>query len=470
MIHEKWEMINISQSKKQKYKHRKHPSFLCFFFFIMLASYYQVLKELIAMKSISLNADYMDDIEKIAIYLNAMLQDNGFDSEIFHGYGNPIVLGKYFVDTSLPTMLLYCHYDVQIANEQWWNVSPFSLYIGKEKIYGRGVADNKWQFLIYLLTLFDLIQSKDLWYNVTILIEGNEKTWSQYIEKFISNHRQELLSDFCLISASHVIGDVPCIDVWYRWGVNLTLTIKTASTDLHSGFYGWIVPNAIHELNKILAKVYDINNKITIPYFYYDVEDVPFDVLVKHKKCKINEQQLSDSWLRTLFKDKDVDMLTQIGLKPTIQITGISGGYMGEWYKNAIPNIASAHINFRIVKNQTAKKVLSAFDQRLQMTLPWYVDYELDVWVMYDAVKIDINNFTIKKAEIVLQNVFGKPVFYTYSWRSLPVVEILERVVNTKPVLVPLVNEDCNMHGVNENFDIDLIEKWFTFAYDFLKK
>lgn len=287
----------------------------------------------------------------------------------------------------------------------------------------------------------------------------------------MSDHRQTLLSDFCLISDSYVLGNTPCIDVGYRWGVNTKLKIITAKTDLHSWLYGGIVPNAIHEMNRILGKLYDINNKITIPYFYYDVEDVAFDVLVKNKKMKTDEKKLmSDFWLKTIFKDKDTDILTQIGLRPTIQVTWISGWYVGDGFKNAVPNVAHAHINFRIVKNQNARKTIAAFDQWLQTTLPHYIDYELDVDAMYDPVKVDINHFTIKKAEAVLQQIFWKPVFYKYSWWWLPIVDVLESVLNTKPVLIPLVNEDCNAHGVNENFDIDLIEKWFQFAYEFFKK
>ncbi len=443
-----------------------------FFCLLMLAAYYQILKELIGIQSVSVDTGHMNDIEKIAIYLNAMLHDNGFLSEIVHGYGNPLVLWKFSVDKSLPTMLLYGHYDIQSADaSEWRKNDPFSLYIGKDKIYGRGVADNKGQFLIHLLTIFDLIQSKKLWYNVIVLLEWNEETGSQYIEKFLVDYRQDLLSDFCLISDSYIVSNTPCIDAGYRWGVNVKLKIITANTDLHSWLYGWVVPNAIHEMNKILSKLYDINNKITIPYFYYDVEDVPFDVLVKNKKMKTDTQKLmTDTWIKVIFKDKDTDMLTQIGLKPTIQITWISGGHVGDGYKNAIPNVAHAHINFRIVKNQTPRKVLGAFDQRLQTTLPEYLEYELEVGTVYEAVKIDTNNFYIKKAETVLQQIFGQPVFYKYSGGGLPMVDVLNRILGIKPVLIPLVNEDCNAHGVNENFDIDLIEKWFQFAYGFMSR
>ncbi len=443
-----------------------------FFSFLMLATYYQILKELVAFKSISVDKQFSDDIEKTAIYLNALLQDNWLSSEIIHGYGNPVVFGKFFVDKSLPTMLLYGHYDVQIAvDTEWRKHDPFSLYIGKDKIYGRGVSDNKWQFLIHLLTIFNLIQSKNLWYNVTVLIEWNEETGSQFFEQFLTDYRHDLLSDFCLISNSYLVNNMPCIDAGYRGGINLKLKITTAITDLHSWLYGWIVPNAIHETNKILSKLYDSNNRVTIPYFYYDVEDVPFDVLVKNKKMKMDSEKImTDTGVKTIFKEKDIDILTQIWLKPTIQVTGIHGWYVGDGFKNAIPNVAHAHINFRLVKNQTPKKVLGAFEQWLQTSLPNYLDYELEIGDTYNAVKVDVNNFYVKKAATVLQSVFGQPVFYKYSWGGLPMVDILDRVLGIKPVLIPLVNEDCNAHGVNENMDISLIEKWFQFAYGFISR
>ncbi len=438
----------------------------------MLASYYQVLKELIAMKSISVHTEYIHDIEKTSMYLNTMLQDNDFDSEIIHGYGNPVVLWKYIVDVSLPTMLVYGNYDVQSADiGEWRNHDPFSLYITQDKIYGRGVAHNKWQFLIHLLTIFSLIETKKLGYNVIVLLEGNKETWSPYIEQFVHDYRQELVSDFFLVSDSCIVWNAPCIDVWYRWWIHLTLHIKTANTDLHSWLYGGVVPNAIHEMNKILSKLYDGTNKITIPYFYYDVEDVPFDVIVQHKKVQINEQKLLDDfWLKTFLKDKKFDFLTQIGLMPTIQVTWIDAGYTRDEYKNTIPHQALAHINFRIVKNQNTKNTLAAFDQWLQTTLPEYITYDLNILSLYEPIKIDSNNFYIKKAEAVLSSVFSQTVFYKYSWAGSPIVEVVERIINAKPVLIPFTNQDCNVHGVNENFDIELIEKWFQFSYEFFKK
>lgn len=443
-----------------------------FFCFLMLDVYYQILKKLVGIQSISTDTEHTNDNGKIAIYLNSLLQDSGFASDIIYDYGNPIVLGKFSVDKSLPTMLLYGHYDVQSADfSQWRKHHPFALHVAKDKIYGRGVADNKGQFLIHLLTIFDLIHTKKLWYNVIVLLEGNEETWSQYIEQFLVDYRQDLLSDFCLISDSYILWRTPCIDVGYRWWIDVKLKITTATTDLHSWLYGGVVPNAIHEMNKILAKLYDSNNKITIPYFYYDVDDIPFDILVKNKKMKTDPQKfMTDFWIKAVFHDKDIDMLTQIGLKPTIQITWISGGYAGDGYKNAVPNLAHAHINFRIVKHQTPKKALGAFDQWLQTTLPEYLDYELEVGGSYEPVKIDTNNFYIKKAEAILERIYDQPVFYKYSGGGLPMVDILDRVLSAKPVLIPLVNEDCNAHGVDENFDVDLIEKWFQFSHDFLSR
>lgn len=424
------------------------------------------------MQTISSDSASVDHHEHIALYLSTLLTRNHFFSEIVHGYGNPVVLWRYIVNAALPTVLVYGHYDVQPANsEEWRKHDPFSLYIGKDKIYGRGVADNKWQFLIHLLAIFDLIESDTLWYNVVVLLEGNEETWSQDLEKFLLDHIHDVHADFFLVSDSYILWNSPCIDLWYRWGINVALRLTTASTDLHSWLYGGIVPNAIHEMNTILHKLYDVHHRVTIPYFYYDVEDIPFDILVKNKKLKFDEQTLmTDFAVKTLFKDKTVDLFTQLGLKPTIQVTWIAGGYTGDGYKNAIPNTATAHINFRIVKKQTTKNVLGSFDQRLQTVLPAYVEYDLTVGDMYEPVKIQADTPYIKRAEDVLQRVFAKPVIYKYSWWGLPIVDTMQKIIRAYPVLIPLVNEDCNAHGVNENFDIDLIEKGFQFSHDFFSR
>lgn len=435
----------------------------------MLAQYYRILKDIITYKTVSSQSDSSSEMQAMSQYLAKLFSDNDCEVEIVMGYGNPVVLASYMHNPKLPTCLFYGHYDVQSANkEDGWKYDPFSLHLGKEKIYGRGVADDKGQFLIHLLTIFDLIQNKNLCYNIVCIIEGDEEIGSSHFPRFLTDYKNKIQADCCLISDSLLQGDFPCLDAGYRWGINLTLQLTTADTDLHSWVYGGIVPNAVHELTKIISQLYDMNHRITIPYFYYDVEDIESHIMVKHRKLHFDtEWFLQTTGVHSLVKDKEFDVYSQLGLRPTIQVTGIEWWHAGEWFMNAIPHMATAHINFRLVKNQSTQKVLSSFEQRLKVIVPPYADYELIVSQTLEPVKVSIMTPFVKKAERILEALYDQKVHYAYAGSSLPIVSLLHHELQLPCVLVPLANKDANIHGVNENFDIALIEKWFQFSHAF---
>ncbi len=435
----------------------------------MLAQYYNILKDLIAYKSISPDTQYISEMNLTASYLQKLFHEHTWDAEVIANYGNPIVLASYVVDSSLPTCLLYGHYDVQPADkDEWWKHDPFSLYLGKDKIYGRGVADDKWQFLIHLLTIFDLAKQKKLAYNIIWILEWEEEIGSAWLTAFLTDYKDKLKADFALISDSSIIGDYPCIDVGYRWSCNVKLTLNTAATDAHSWSYGGVIPNAIHEASTLLSKLFDDKNRITIPYFYYNVEEITADVLVKHRKIKVDLEKVKlDLGVKTILVDKEYDYLTQIGLRPTIQVTWIHSGHVGDGFKNAIPATATIHLNFRLVKNQHIEDVVKGFEQWLSTTIPDYVEYKVQVADRAEAAKVSLQGKYIKKAERILKELFGKNVFYQYSWWTLPIVNLFADMLGTENLLIPLSNEDCNIHGVNENMDIALIERGFEFSRNF---
>jgi len=438
----------------------------------MLAQYYHILKDLVAFQTISPLASSAWEMDNAVKYLQTLLQEHTFAVDIISGYGNPIVLASYHHDVSLPTCLVYGHYDVQMAvKDDGWKYDPFSLHLGKDKIYGRGVADNKWQFLIHLVNIFSLIEEKRLAYNIIIVLEWDEEIWSPHFHRFLLDHRDRLKSDFCLLSDSTVLGDTPCLDAGYRWGLNLSLHITTAKVALHSWVYGGITPNATHELALLLSKLYDNQHRITLPYFYYDVEEIPVEVSLKHKKIWFNEDAFFEmTGVKTIMKEKEFDVFSQIWLRPTIQVTGISGWYTGDGFQNAIPSTASAHINFRLVQQQTIKKVLQSFEQWLRDVVPSYVTYQYILADVVNPVKVDLSHPIIKKAQSILETITQKQVIYKYAWGSLPIVDFLDKEFHVPMILLPLVNEDCNAYGVNENFDIALIERGMNFSYQFFAR
>ncbi len=438
----------------------------------MLANYYQNLKDLIWFKTISWDAEYTKDIYEASEWLCNLLVDNSITANIMNWYGNPIVFWNYFVDKDLPTCLFYAHYDVKYAQKSdWWKHEPFSLYIGKDNIIGRWVSDNKWLLLIWLMSIFDLIKEKKLWYNLKIVLEWDETIWSPKLANFFRDYQENLKSDFCLISDTNIIADNPCLDIWYRWNINMELKLMTAKTDLHSWTFGGLVPNAIHELALLLSRLYDINNKVTIPYFYYDVEPVSIPIYLKNKRLKFDSQKLmQDTGVKILLKDKDLDVYTQIGLRPTVQITGINWWYVWSWFKDSIPNTSSVKINFRIVRNQNINKIINSFEQWLRFNVSSYVEHKLEVLDYCEPCKVGVDNPFVRKAEKLLRAIFEKEVIYKYSWWSLPILNSFKDILGADQVLVPLSNEDCNAHGVNENLTIEMVEKWFTFFSNFLSK
>jgi len=440
----------------------------------MLAEYYQFLKKFIEFKTISIGWKYKEEMHDCTNWLKHFLSKWGLDVDVFTDYGNPIVFASYETNKNLPTCLIYGHYDVQLADKSEWRKNdPFSLYIWRDKIFARWAVDNKWQILIHILTVLDLIKNNNLWFNIKFLIEWEEEIWSVNLPKFLEEHSDILEADFSLISDWEIIWDSPCVDAWFRWWFNVRLDMKTANTDLHSGLYGWVVPNALHEMNKLLAKIYDRGNHITIPYFYYDVASSTIDENMSLKnKTKLFDQDkfMKNNWIKEILKEKDFSFFEQIGLRPSIQVTWISSWYIWNWFKNAIPATAVAHLNFRLVENQQSQKVMKSFEQWLFSNIPSYVSYKIKFVDSYEAIKLDIYSPHVEKVKHILEYVYWKDLVYNYSWWWLPVVKHFVDILWLKNVLVPFANDDCNMHGVNENFDIKLIQKWFDFSKRFLCK
>jgi acetylornithine deacetylase/succinyl-diaminopimelate desuccinylase-like protein len=269
-----------------------------------------------------------------------------------------------------------------------------------------------------------------------------------------------------LISDGEISGKNPVIELGFRGGFNVTFTIKTATNDLHSGIYGGAAPSAAYEMTKFLASLYDDDNKITIPQFYTDVQEIkekstiPFD----------EKEYEKITGAKTLKTEPEYDFHTQIGLRPTIQITGLQSGYVGNGYRNSIPSSATAKINFRLVKNQKAEVIVDLFENYCKKMTPDYVDGKLEFHHLHEGIKLDINNEYIHKAEKLLAESYGVPPLKKYSGGGLPIVTYFDDLLHVPQVLVPLANEDCNMHGVHENFDKKFLEKALDFSKKFFSK
>jgi acetylornithine deacetylase/succinyl-diaminopimelate desuccinylase-like protein len=435
----------------------------------MYQVYIALLKEFINFKSISTDSQFKQDINLTAKWLKDLFEKSGFISEIIDGYGNPIVLSEYRVDESLPTCLIYGHYDVQPASkEDGWDSDPFEVKESEDRLYARGIVDNKGQILIHIATILDLISRKELKYNIKFIIEGNEETGSPDLEKFIKDYSSKLKSDFVLISDSEISGDSPTVEGGFRGMFNCTVKVKTSDKDVHSGIFGGTIPNAIHELCKIIDKLHDEKNKITIEHIYKNAEEVSLEILENNKNIAFDPvKYMALSGVKKLFNEYGEDYYTQSALRPAVEVTGIMGGYIQEGYKNGIHGSASAKINVRLAPNQKPYEMFEIFKNYIQKIAPDYTEVTIEPDAFSDGVMLDLSNEFAQKSIKVLEEVFQKKVVKKFSGGSLPIVSYLNKILNTPSILVGLGNEDCNMHGANENYNIDLLKKGLEFSEKF---
>jgi len=437
----------------------------------MNAEYYKLLKEYIEFKTISTQNNFKNNLTSCSKRLYNLFIKNNFRVEIINKYWNPIIVASYIFDKNLETWLIYWHYDVQDANQKdGWSEDPFNLYMKKNKIIWRWVADNKWQKLIHIISILKLIKENNLWYNIIFILEWEEEIWSLWTIKFIEENNDLLKADFILISDWNIIKDIPVMEIWFRWWFNAKLEVKTANTDLHTWIYGGIVTNPIEEINKLFSKLYDTNNQITIPYFYYEVEELNPNQKTLNSKIPFNEDELKENFEISQTKLKnDIDYYSKTWRKPCIEITWINWWYT-DFFKNSIPNKTVANINFRLVNNQKCDSIMSLFKERVKNNLPKYLDHKISFDSCCKPIKLDLQNHFANKAEKILQEVYKNKVLYIKSWWSLPIINIFQEYISKKILSIPLANEDSNMHGVNENFQTDLIEKWLEFSYKFFQK
>jgi acetylornithine deacetylase/succinyl-diaminopimelate desuccinylase-like protein len=463
---------------------------------IMFNTYLSLLREYIAITSISTDPAYHASILECASWLHTLFIKHGFESQIITWYGNPVVLAHYElpllasetrgwerVGVRAETCLIYGHYDVQPADiSEWRAQSPRDIQLTEDKLIARGAIDNKGQLMIHLATIIDLIDRWELAYNITFLIEWDEETGWWNMSQLIKDHEQLLEADLCLVSDGEMIGrSQPVIETGFRGWANMTLQLQTATTDAHSGIYGWILPNASHELSKLISKMHDHDSQ-TLPLPLGEGWGECWSPLIRgcvgttegfekilennKKLLNVDAEILASTGAKMLLKPTHLDSYTVTGNLPTIQVTGIESGYMWVWYRNAVPSTASCKINCRFVEWQDPAEMVKLIETRISEHISDYVDYTINWSDAREATVINTDNHWISHTKTILEQVFQTSVPYKYCGWSLPIIWLLQELWLTC-VMVPLANQDCLMHGVGENFALKTCEKWLEFSRRF---
>ena len=440
-------------------------------------NYKRYLKEFISYKSISTDNNFLKDINNTVLFLKRIFSENGFKISVWESKeNNPIVFAEYNTVTRLkkptPTILIYGHYDVQpAAKDDGWSSDPFMLSEKNNRFLGRGVVDNKGQVLVHIATIFDLIQRKMLNFNIKFLIEGNEETGNTSLSLLMKKHAKALKCDSVLISDGELTNNKPSIEVSLRGGFNCRIVFKTAKNNLHSGMWGGGVPNAAFELTKLLSKFYKDDSTISIPGFYKGLVQ-PTTQELKNNQLLLKESASLEklAGVKKLLNEKGIDFFTATGLKPNIQISGIKSGYIDTGFSNIIPASAEARINVRIAPNQKSSVIMGILKNFIRVNTPNYVDYEIEYNNPHEPVKVSASNKYLKYAESVLREVYKSEIRKRNVGGAIPFVSDVKSILGVDAVLVPLVNEDCNMHGVDENFNLKYLKKAFEFSDKFFSR
>jgi len=422
------------------------------------------LFELLRIPSVSADPKYKNDVIKTAEKVKEKLTEAGADNvELMPTAGYPIVYGEKLIDTSLPTILVYGHYDVQPADPlELWNSGPFEPIIKKTEIhpegaiFARGSCDDKGQMYMHVKALEVMLKNNILPCNVKFMIEGEEEVGSSNLGTFVKQNKEKLKADVILISDTSILGnDLPSIDVGLRGLSYVEVEVVGPNRDLHSGVYGGAVANPAQVLCEMIASLKDENNHITIPGFYDDVLELSKEERAEMALTPFDLEAFSnDLGIAEVRGETGFSTIERTGTRPTIEVNGIWGGYIGEGAKTVLPSKANAKISMRLVPNQNSDKITELFENHFKKIAPPSVKVTVKP---HHGGEPYITNTTSKEylaAAKAMEKTYGKKPIPTRGGGSIPIVALFEKELGLKSVLMGFGLDSDALHSPNEHYGV----------------
>lgn len=413
---------------------------------------------LIRFPSVSADPKYRPDVLNAADYVAQKLREAGADNvEVCQTAGNPIVYGEKITDASQPTVLVYGHYDVQPPDPlELWVTPPFEPTLRDGKIYARGACDDKGQFYMHIKAFELMMQTGTLPCNVKFMIEGEEEVGSSNLSIFVKENKERLRADVVLISDTSMISmENPSLETGLRGLSYLEVEVTGPNRDLHSGVYGGAVANPATILAKLIASLHDEDNHITIPGFYDEVIALTEDERRALNSAPYNEEDYKqDLGVDALWGEKGYSTFERTGTRPTLEVNGIWGGYIGEGAKTVLPSKACAKISMRLVPNQTSEKITELFTAHFTRIAPPYVKVKVTPHHGGDPVVTPTDSIAYKAAQKAIAEAFGKEPIPTRGGGSIPIVALFEAELGIKTVLMGFGLDSDALHSPNEKYDL----------------
>lgn len=416
------------------------------------------LFELLRIPSVSADSKFHGDILKAAEFIRQKLEEAGAEqTELCETAGNPIVYGHKLIDEKLPTILVYGHYDVQPADPyELWDTPPFEPTIRDEKIYARGAADDKGQMYMHVKALETLLQNDALPCNVKFMIEGEEEIGSDNLEIFVKNNREKLEADVILISDTGIISNEhPSITTGLRGLSYVEVEVTGPSRDLHSGMYGGAVANPINVLCEMIASLKDEDGQITIPNFYDKVAKISTEEREEMAKAPFdleNYKKVLD--IEDVQGEKEFTTLERVAIRPTLDVNGIWGGYIGEGAKTVLPSKAYAKISMRLVPNQSSEEITKLFQDHFESIAPKAVKVKVTPHHGGEPAVTPTDSIPYKAAYEAIKEVWGKAPIPMREGGSIPIVALFENQLKVKTVLLGFGLDEDAIHSPNESYGL----------------
>ncbi len=422
------------------------------------------LIELLKIPSISADSAYEKDVIKTAEVIKVSLEDAGCETvEICKTEGYPIIYGEKIIDDSLPTVLVYGHYDVQPPDPlELWNSAPFEPVIEKTDIhpegaiFARGACDDKGQLYMHVKAVEFMTATNQLPCNVKFMIEGEEEVGSKSLSTFVKNNSDKLKNDVILISDTGMIAkDAPSITTGLRGLSYVEVEVTGPNRDLHSGLYGGAVANPINILSKMIASLHDENNRITIPGFYEKVEEPSKEDRAEMAKAPFNLEDYKDALdIDEVYGETGYTTNERNSIRPTLDVNGIWGGYIGEGAKTVIASKAYAKISMRLVPNQDWEEITKLFTTHFKNIAPKAVKVKVTPHHGGQGYVTPIDNIGYQAASRAYQTTFGKIPIPQRSGGSIPIVALFEQELKSKTILMGFGLDSDAIHSPNEHFGI----------------
>ena len=422
------------------------------------------LFELLRIPSISADSAYKGDVLKTAEFIVEKMKTAGADRvRLYETAGHPIVYGEKMVDESLPTVLVYGHYDVQPPDPlDLWDSPPFEPVVKKTDkhpdgaIFARGACDDKGQLYMHLKAFEYMMQNGGVPCNVKFMIEGEEEIGSDNLEVFCRANTELLKCDVVLLSDTSIINnETPSITVGLRGLSYVEVEVTGPNKDLHSGVYGGAVGNPVNVLCEMIASLKDENKHITIPGFYDDVEIVSDVDRVEMNKAPFSlDDYKSELDIEDIEGETGYTTLERTSIRPTLDVNGLWGGYIGEGAKTVLPSKAYAKISMRLVPNQDPDKITALFTEHFKSIAPDSVKVEVKPHHGGYPAVTPTDTIEYKAAHMAMETTFGKAPIPQRSGGSIPIVAMFEEVFGVKSVLMGFGLDSDDIHSPNEHYGL----------------